>query len=416
METLAKKCACGGRPHEPIIGKEKSQKSAAYPGQLCKDYAKLAIAHFKKMAQAEFLEGRLVLLNRNIKYLKEKAMEYDKETLAVEKDTKEYQCSKAYRDGEEALRTRAAVQALANKKGKGEEAEPADTRSAEQRVKEAAAPMETEASRETEEDREGKGQKRKSEAEHSDPEPKRRPDTGPMEKGSVSVSVGGSSGSKEVTGPRNKGLASESQTGRAHLEEGWKGGSGKYGLMQEPKAKADVPAALVHVGGMRDPLKAVAKLPTVQILGKKLWERWTRFIESNPEALDVAETYGATGCNFNQFVVEAWEKALRTEWGVPPGEARLTEKGVYRTPVKEEILRGWVTKSGDPETEVCNWLKEGTPLGIEIPIKKTGVFPPMESQDSGPQSYIIADAVLERPETLKNYKSVEEDIEGAETV
>ena len=70
IEALNKTCSCGNRLHEPIVGKERSRRSAEYPLEFCQAYAKLAVQHFLKIAQSEFLEGRLVLLKERIDYLK----------------------------------------------------------------------------------------------------------------------------------------------------------------------------------------------------------------------------------------------------------------------------------------------------------------------------------------------------------
>ena len=428
IEGLARRCNCGGRPHEPIVGKEKSAKSAAYPDVFCREYAKLAIAHFKKMAHAEFLEGRLEALGRNIEKNKRKAEEFDKETLDLVEDIKKYQCTRSYRDGEEHLKTVVAAAELARRQKEKEEAKKATEAESstgaaasgdlKKKVEEAAGPAEQSSAEHRAEKAEGenKGGQSSGSQDTSAAEPatkKLKTEAAPSN---------ASEGSKtapqvEGGGPRNKAppATTAEETKKGGLEVEWKGGPGKYGLMREPKARADMPAALVHVGGMRDPHKAVGKIPTVQMLGKKLWARWTNFVEKMPEALKVAENYGTPDCQFDPAVLQAWEDELREEWEVETKPPTLTEAGVYKTPVKEEILRAWVRKSGDPESEVCDWLKDGTPLGIELPIKRTGVFPPMEgNKDAGPQSYVIADAVLERPETLKNYKSVDEDLEGAE--
>ena len=63
---LRRDCGCGGAPHEPIVGKEKSSRAAAYPESFCKAYGKLAATHFLRMARSEFLEGRRELLRGSI--------------------------------------------------------------------------------------------------------------------------------------------------------------------------------------------------------------------------------------------------------------------------------------------------------------------------------------------------------------
>lgn len=75
--SLSRRCQCQGKPHEPIIGKDKSAKAAAYPWAFCRAYAVLAVNHYIKMATVEFYEGRSVLLEGSIRLKKEKAESHD---------------------------------------------------------------------------------------------------------------------------------------------------------------------------------------------------------------------------------------------------------------------------------------------------------------------------------------------------
>lgn len=326
IEDLCKRCPCGNRPHEPVVGKERSARSAAYPTEFCKAYATLAVNHFEKIAQAEFLEGRLKLLEDRIEHLRGKAYDFSQEAMDIEEYNKTVMESVEYKKG------------LEHKRKMAESKSPPGGESA-----------------------------------------------------AAGAGASASSGSSLV----------------------WKGGHGKHGALREPRNKEEVPKALVHVGGMRDPHKAVSKLPTVQSQGARLWSRWLTFAANNPKVTDVAESYGTERCAFNQDLVEKWKEHLCELWDIAVPGAKLVEKGKYATPVLHEILDAWIKKSGDPETEVPKWLASGTPLGIELPIKSVGIFPPAEEDDvGGPGDYVLSDAVLERPETMKNYKSVEEDVEG----
>lgn len=46
--SLNRVCTCGNKTHEPIVGKDKSSKSAAYPWEFCQAYGELAARHFMK--------------------------------------------------------------------------------------------------------------------------------------------------------------------------------------------------------------------------------------------------------------------------------------------------------------------------------------------------------------------------------
>ena len=338
IEALSKICPCGNRTHEPIVGKERSQKSAAYPPAFCREYGKLAAQHFLKIAKAEFLEGRLVVMQNRINYLKGAAADTVKDAMDVDEHTNTITKSDDYKRG-----------------------------------------LEWKEKLEAERDR--KRQKGERAAEGGDRD--------------GGTPAGGSSATS------SKDLA-------------WKGGLGKHGMLREPKAKTEVPKALVYLGGMRDPHRAVVKLPTLQSLGTKMWERWQRFRSAHPKALEVAEGYGTEDCKFNEEIVDLWRAELCDLWGAEPPGVVLRPRGTYGTPVHHGMLAAWVKKSGDPDTHVPVWLREGTPLGIEKEIQCAGIFPPAEEELEGTGTQEVADSVLERPETWTNYKSVEDDVTEAE--
>ena len=338
IEALNKACPCGNRPHEPIVGKERSQKSAAYPAAFCREYGKLAAQHFLKIAKAEFLEGRLVVMQNRINFLKGAAADTFKEAMDVDEVTNTITKSDDYKRG------------LAWKE-------------------------------KTESERDKKKLKGEQAAE---------------------------GGNREGGTPASSSQASSSQ------DLTWKGGHGKHGMLKEPKAKAEVPKALVYLGGMRDPHRAVVKLPTLQNLGTKMWERWQRFRTTHPKALEVAESYGTEVCEFNEEVVDLWRAELCDLWGADLPGVVLRPRGAYGTPVHHGMLAAWVRRSGDPDLHVPVWLKEGTPLGIEREIQCAGIFPPAEEEQEGTGTQEVADSVLERPETWTNYRSVEDDVAEAE--
>ncbi len=193
----------------------------------------------------------------------------------------------------------------------------------------------------------------------------------------------------------------------------WTPGDGKYGTLKETRKKSEVPEALIHVGGMRDPHKAVLGLPTVQTMGIKTWEAWMQFKDSHPEAITIAEQYGTENCEENEEVVMGWKAKLRSLWGGVELKAAVElESNDYRTPVEANLLEAWVKASGDPEKWVTRWLKEGTPLGIEERIETCGIFPPNEEETIAESSNMDTDAVMAL--NLKNYLSFEEAREDAE--
>ena len=303
LPTLSKYCGCSvWAGHESIVGKTKSKASAVYPPDLCSTYAKLAIAHFKKVGEQEYLKEKLERAAKEVEDLKTK----------------------------------------------------------------------------------DKQRKRKREV-------------------------------VEGEGVEEPSLPSSSRP----VGEEWKGGEGKYGMLREPKRAEEKPSQLIYVGGMRDPYKVVEGRPAMQSFGNKVNRAWKDFVKLYPKALEVAETYGTRDNEFTTELVIAWKaklKKLVEEDSKPTVNLRGPRE--YLSPLDDKLLEGWGRKSGDPETEVPKWIREGAPLGIAKEIGCCGIFPEGEdarnnkSDSLGPEELEDAEAQLARGDII-NYKTVEEDKEEA---
>ena len=322
--TMGKRCKCNGKTHEPIVGKNKSEKAATYPPAFCKAYAKLAVDHFVKMGTMEFLEGRHKIMEANLEFLRMKAADLEAQTMRARSNTVELENTEGFK------RWESYRQGLAK---------------------------------------------------------------GGVEQGANQAST-----------------ASASSAGLV-----WQGGPGKYGMLKEPKKKDEVPKALVYVGGLRNPHRAVQNLPTVQSLGLRLRGAWDRFAKDNPGVCKVAELYGTKDCELDEGLVRRWKEELKRLFGAK-GEPsiRLTPKGGYVSPIDHQLLLAWQQRAGDPEVHVPAWLQHGAPLGIEEAIETCGIFPELEpGEETNPGMEKDNDLMLAAVD-LKNYKSVEDDLEGAE--
>lgn len=76
------------------------------------------------------------------------------------------------------------------------------------------------------------------------------------------------------------------------------------------------------MGGMRDPHKAVVKLPTLQSQNVNLWERWRKFAVQNPDILEL---------------LGKWRAELCELWGVDLQADRREHAEEYQTPVFHEL-------------------------------------------------------------------------------
>ena len=336
---LGKRCSCGfGKLHEPITGKEKSSKAAAYTDTFCEEYAKLVIDHFVKMGLSEFWEGRARLVEKRLEVLKMKAAEEESLAARATRNTEDIEKTEDYKRWWNSC----------NNRGGGDGRE------------------------------EG-----------------------------VKLGAASSSSTSMVGNQRNLDKGPD---------EGmeWKTGPGKYGMLKEPVKRDEVPGALIYVGGLRNPHRAVPSLPTVQALGLRLRGAWDRFLKTWPKAIEVAEKYGAKDCCIDERLVTKWKEELKKLFGAR-GEStvRLRGKQDYVSPIDYKLLEAWRSRAGDPETFVTKWLEEGAPLGIEEEIGTCGIFPPAEQEEANSGLEKDNDLAL-ASSALKNYKSVEDDKEGAE--
>ena len=126
----------------------------------------------------------------------------------------------------------------------------------------------------------------------------------------------------------------------------WVGGSGHYGMLKESKAKANDPANLKFLGGMRNPADAVAGMPSSLNLGLRIFAAWERFSKSNPVALETAGAYGTKDCTLDKGSVTRWKGELRKLIG-SQGKPKvdLTSRWVHR---KQTSSGHGLEKQGTP--------------------------------------------------------------------
>ena len=166
------------------------------------------------------------------------------------------------------------------------------------------------------------------------------------------------------------------------------------------------------VGGMKNPMEVVEGIPTLQNLGRRIWGAWERHCMNNPKVLKVGEEYGSEDCELEAHLVERWKEELRKLTGAKGAPAiKLTGKWAYQSPMDGNLIEAWCRRGGDPETEVHRWIKEGVPLGINVPIKTCNIFPPtLKEEIQRPEDWQAAQGLRE---DIGNYVSVREQEEDA---
>ena len=192
----------------------------------------------------------------------------------------------------------------------------------------------------------------------------------------------------------------------------WIGGSGNYGMLKESKAKENNPANLNYLGGMRNPTETVEGMPSSLNLGLRIFAAWERFVSRNPRAVETSSTYGTADCKMDKPTVEKWKAELRKlvgSQGKPTVD--LQSRWRYKSPLDADLIRAWTRKSGDPDTDLADWVEKGTPLGVNLDIEPKGVFPPSDKEG---EPEVMMDASLQIARgSLTNYTSIADNMEDA---
>ena len=96
----------------------------------------------------------------------------------------------------------------------------------------------------------------------------------------------------------------------------------------------------------------------------------------------------------------------------PRAKLALKSKWAYVSPLQGELIEAWTRKGGDPDLAISEWVKEGTPLGVNMPIQCHGIFPAFDREQ---EEEWQADAITQLAAgTLANYVSVRDNREDAE--
>eukprot|EP00972_Heterocapsa_arctica_P115694 16449206-Heterocapsa_arctica.AAC.1 len=52
-----------------------------------------------------------------------------------------------------------------------------------------------------------------------------------------------------------------------------------------------------------------------------------------------------------------------------------TQEHVDHQCLSPEVIAAYCSANGDPDSVLAYWLRHGAPLGVELPVTATGVFP-----------------------------------------
>ena len=154
-------------------------------------------------------------------------------------------------------------------------------------------------------------------------------------------------------------------------------------LRGDPEQLAREAADAAALGGMRNPKKAMDRLPRLQTIGARMLHVVSTFLASRP-AVERACLDAIGSTTVHAFldpegpVVDDLRRLMCRALGVDYHMERekLLQEGPARTELCQVLWKAWVDAAGDPDTEVPDWLRAGAPAGIECHPKLKGIFPP----------------------------------------
>ena len=161
---------------------------------------------------------------------------------------------------------------------------------------------------------------------------------------------------------------------------------------------------LAAPGGMRSPHRYVQANKAATETGLVVTAAITQFIVKHPLVvtwlIDEMETgRRKLSSSMELELVEAIGGALGTT------DVRKGPRSRWRA----GLVEAFITKSGDPETCLPTWLREGVPTGVVHEIKPSGIFPRVESQQEATTELWRHYA---QSAAKSNYKSAEENREA----
>jgi len=159
---------------------------------------------------------------------------------------------------------------------------------------------------------------------------------------------------------------------------------------------------------MRDPQRAVARLPTLQAWGKQASAALDEVLRRNPSFLSLVDRLGTEidaeeAGNLLASIGKKAAQALCVSLGLPM-ESTATGPTGWRW----RLMAAIGDKAKDPDKDVPVWFSGQTPLGIKEPIPNRGVFPTTGQTKAQLKSeeYLLVRG--EEVEIDKNYTSFHE--------
>lgn len=153
-------------------------------------------------------------------------------------------------------------------------------------------------------------------------------------------------------------------------------------------------------GGLRSPWRACERLPRLRAVGRQLRSVLDGFLNAHPRFLELATAGEAAAELAKDSSLDELRAAVVSACGGGHDIAAAPH-----SPWRPGIVAAHIRASGDPETELVDWLTGGAPIGVRREIRPCGVFP---RTAEAPPTEDKVDDILTDVHVGHNYRSFEE--------
>ena len=162
------------------------------------------------------------------------------------------------------------------------------------------------------------------------------------------------------------------------------------------------------IGGMRNPHRAMARMPRTQAFGQMVAELLDKAIELWPE-LEVPAKAILSGEPASELPDGLVASVRKSFLRMTDGERGRPRTARAETPIQSQVLSSWGRHTEDPDAEVlAGWLDHGAPLGFTQEVTSTGIFPKVEGLEWDEEQFRALERSLEG---WSNYQSAVDEAE-----
>ena len=149
---------------------------------------------------------------------------------------------------------------------------------------------------------------------------------------------------------------------------------------------------------MRSPWRSVDRVAGARESGERLLPLLIGFLDSHPD-LEHLSNQVQDGAKLDFFgLPEEPVDALRAVVlkTCPAGPLSSSSCEGFQP----DVIQHYCSATGDPDAILATWLRSRAPLGVEVPITPTGVFPPVEGHLASAQQL---ETIASNPDGWRNY-------------